>query len=85
MCTPTPDGVADRLGSFGADRRKEAHEKVAPLGFGLPRLETVAEKVELHLWIASLSSLIPAIDDFRLVRMHRQTTLGKTPLDLSSA
>src|SRR5450631_1205739 len=45
-----------------------------------PRPERVAEKVELKSRIVFTSTFISAIDDFRLVRMQRQSAISKSRL-----
>jgi hypothetical protein len=41
---------------------------------------TVAEKVERLVWIASAPIFILAVDDFRLLRMKRQSAVSEPPL-----
>jgi hypothetical protein len=58
--TPAPHGLADRLGSFAAYRRREADEVFRPLVLDLPRPEGEAQEVELVDRIVPPSAIILA-------------------------
>jgi hypothetical protein len=77
---PASDRLSDRLESFVACRGAEQDAECTPPASRQPRPERVAEKVERLVWVASTPIFILAIDDFRLLRMKRQSAVSEPPL-----
>jgi hypothetical protein len=80
MHRPTPDSPTDRRERrcAGGGTERDAHTP-GPFAHH-PWPESVAEKVELKSRMIFTSTLISAIDDFRLVRMQRQSAISKPRL-----
>src|ERR687891_367642 len=72
---PFANGLPDRLGGLGADRRQETHKVVPPPVLRPSRLEGVAEEVERDMLAVSSSIIVLAVDDPGLRRMKLQTAL----------
>src|SRR5271165_2047097 len=83
MHRPTPDSPTDRRERrcAGGGTERDAHTP-GPFAHH-PWPESVAEKVELKSRMIFTSTLISAIDDFRLVRMQRQSAISKPRLKSS--
>src|SRR5271170_23129 len=83
MHRPIPDSPTDRRERrcAGGGTERDAHTP-GPFAHH-PWPESVAEKVELKSRMIFTSTLIPAIDDFRLVRMQRQSAISKPRLKSS--
>ena len=83
MQRPTPDSLTDRRERrcAGGGTERDAHTP-GPFAHH-PRPESVAEKVELKSRMIFASTLISAIDDFRLLRMQRQSAISKPRLKSS--
>src|SRR5450631_1230457 len=80
MHWPAPDRPTDRRERVcaGCGTERDAHSSGSFAHH--PRPERVAEKVELKSRIVFTSTFISAIDDFRLVRMQRQSAISKSHL-----
>src|SRR5208337_1920820 len=79
--SPIADGLPDRLGGLGADRRQEADEILPPAVLRASRLEGVAEEVELDMFVASRPVAILAVHDPGLLMMKLQAALRKATSD----
>jgi hypothetical protein len=73
--TPVPNGLPHRRGCFGRDRWTEIGEDFSVAIDRLPWSEFEAKKIKLLIGVSSLSQLILAIDDPRLLRMEFQSTV----------
>ena len=80
MKRPASDRLSDRLESFVACRGAEQDAECTPPASRQPRPERVAEKVEPLVWVASAPIFILAVDDFRLLRMKRQSAVSEPAL-----
>jgi hypothetical protein len=77
---PASDRLSDRLESFVAGRRAEQDAEGTSPAPRQPQPERVAEKVERLVWVVSAPIFILAVDDFRLLRMKRQSAVSEPPL-----
>ena len=77
---PASDRLSDHLESFAACRGAEQDAECTPPASRQPRPERVAEKVERLVWVTSAPIFILAVDDFRLLRMKRQSAVSESPL-----
>jgi hypothetical protein len=66
--------LSDVLGGLVADCGQEAHEVFAPVVFGSPRPDFVAQEGKLLVLVISPSILILAINDFGLLEIQLQPT-----------
>jgi hypothetical protein len=74
---PFANGVPDRFGCFGADRRQETHKEL-PIAILCPsRLEGVAQEVERYVFVFPTPIGILAINDPGLHRMKFQAAFLK--------
>ena len=71
------DGLADRLESLAASRRTKRDAEPGSSA-RQPRPKRIAEEVELVIREIPASVIVLAIDDFRLVRMQRQSAFCET-------
>ena len=76
MQLPTPYLIAYCLGRLVAYRWIEAIEAFTPVAFDPSRLKGKTQKVELHMGISPPATIIPAVDDLRLLRMQLQLALS---------
>jgi hypothetical protein len=77
---PASDRLSDGLESFVACRGAEQDAECTPPASRQSRPEPVAEKVERLVWVASAPIFVLAVDDFRLLRMKRQSAVSEPPL-----
>jgi len=77
---PASDRLPDRLESLVACRGTEDDAEGTPPASRQPRPERIAEKVELLIRVVSAPVIILAVDDFRLLRMKRQSAVREPPL-----
>src|SRR5215467_3184687 len=78
---PIADCMADLLGGLGADRRQEADEELSPPVLRSPRLEGIAEEVELDVLVRSPSIIVLAVDDLGLRWMKLKPAIRKSHPD----
>ena len=79
--SPLANGLPDRLGGLGADRRQEADEVLPPAVLRASRLEGVAEEVELDMFVPPRPVVILAVHDPGLLRMKLQAAFCKATPD----
>ena len=73
---PTPYFISYCLGRLVAYRWIKAIEAFTPVAFGSSRLKSKTQKVELNMGISPPATIIPAVDDPRLLRMKLQLALS---------
>ena len=83
MHRPAPDRLADRCERLCADCGTERDAHPPGLFAHHPRPESVTEKVKLKARVVLATTLILAIDDFRLVRMQCQPAFSEPRLKSS--
>src|ERR1035437_1836256 len=75
MQIPASNLLADRLPRFVGNGRTEVDEVLAKSILRSPRLKTIAQKIELLVWVSPPPVVILAIDNLRLLRMKLQPAL----------